>query len=194
MKRWIHASDYSTTKKEKESLRYRYIQNQLHSVVTDVEDAIKTNLFGDPDNEIIFDRYTDDYINLTLDNNLYYGDDIDDWMRRTKQIYTTLDGLGAYCWIVPKDDFMQFHVSVFGPRGSNFGLEWLADLQSGGDGSICCNYFSRIPSRMKKKIDEYKEKILGYIESAGLEVLGLAKNDSDGFWYPVIDDNYKELL
>lgn len=149
------------------------------------EDITKT-LF-DPifDTELI-DKYIEERAEL-------YGDTV-----TAQFIY---DSCGAAGWFeIGKHDSLEFSVNVFGggrvngrELKNNWGLEWLADLETGGDGSITCNQVSKLPSRIKNKLSEYKKEVEYVLESHGFEVLGEPNTTSKGFSIPVTNDEYESI-
>lgn len=99
----------------------------------------------------------------------------------------------AVLWIAASPEFIELHIDVFGLGHSNRGLEWIADLATGGDGSICCNYISKLPARMKRKFSDYKDIIADSIERLGFDILEAPRNDSNGFVFKISNDDYDAL-
>ena len=97
-------------------------------------------------------------------------------------------------WLTAQSDYIEIVVDVFGLGAENRGLEWIADLATGGTGAIKCQYVSKLPARMKRKFDEYKEMIAGMLENYGFEILEAPKNCGDGFLFKVTDDAYDALI
>lgn len=207
MKIWIHAAsdraaayqakqEEKRLSKSKEQARIDYVRSIEGIVFNELGDAIYDTLFSPFMNSSAFHDYAENYF---TESSKYHNPEIDGSLEDYHaSLYDGKNNAGAKCWLNTKPDCMKLTVDVFSGPGSdhNWGLEWLADLESGGDGSNRCIYVSAMPARMKRKMNEYQEQIIPLIENLGLglEVLGPAKYNSDGFWYPVINDEYEALI
>lgn len=170
--------------KQLESQRVAYVRSIEDEVRQAVSDDIESAIFQPVlnDSEIVdkwldYDRstyseYYDEYGHLTDEELLTHSADV---------------------WIVAKSEYIELSVGVFGPAAENRGLEWVADLATGGDGDLNCLYISKLPARMKHKFDDYKDIIADSIERLGFDILEAPKNDSDGFVFKISNDDYDAL-
>lgn len=203
MKRWINASKASeryqnsqqakATSNRKKEHRLNYVRSIRDEVGSKLSNMIKENLFNNHENNTMFEDYFDNYLNK---NKKYITHYIEEFLDGDTEHYISelKSDMGAHCYMSPGSDCIRLTVDTYGLGHANHGLSWLADLQTGGDGSFRGATRSQMPARMKRKMSEYQDAIANYIEDLGFEVLGPAKNTADGFEYPVTNDKYETLL
>lgn len=166
-----------------ESERKVYVASIEAELKSAVSDAIESDIFQPALTADVVDRWLD-YHESTFAK--YYDD------------YSSADPShhGAAVWVLARPEYIKLVVDVFGdPKGdTNCGLEWIADIETGGDGSIRCNYISTLPARIKRKFEEYKDIIADSIEGLGFDILEAPKNNRDGFEFKITNADYDELI
>ena len=177
-----HSKEAKQSAKAIKQRQWDYVKSIRSTITESLELMIKEQLFSNSANSELFDTYFDNYMEYRHEYIVKFNENPE----IIRQNY------GANCYMGAQDDCMRISVSVFGPYGSNHGLEWLADLQTGGDGNLCCIYVSKMPARMKRQMNVYKDQIAQFIQDLELEVLA-CKNDSNGFYFDVINDEYEAI-
>lgn len=208
MKRYIHCSEASErfqakqqaklSNRAKKQQRLEYVRSIRDGVKSALQNRIKSDLFDNSKIRGIIKKYIDD--NMTYYNEYYQSRQnsykqfydiktFDEWFSRFR------DNIGAFCLISPENEYIKITVDILGINEvENLGLQWLADIETGGDGKLAGVYISKMPARMKRKMEEYGEIIATYIEDLGFEVLAPAKITSHGFVYYVTNDTYESLI
>lgn len=176
-----HAKGYNPPVNPKIKLREDYVTN-LKSQVAEIEDELRDSLFTPViTNDELMDKaqdavpWTSKYISKGA-----YGPEL--------RIEANSDCI--LCIIEPNCANYRYG------GGSNFGLQWLADLQSGGDGKIRNNYLSKLPIRVKRKLSEYLDIIADQFESRGFEILAAPKGrvGYSGYVLPLTTSEYDKLI
>lgn len=209
MKRYIHASQdeylakieevlsnprrqHPLSQRSKDWIIYYYTMylNDQSDITDQLEDEMNNELFRNARAKQLAEKFAREQQEFIRSGFGYLGLD--------QVMEYFLDGQGSNCWFYPTKgkDYMKLIVGDCGaPYGNNpFGLQWLADMETGGDGSIVDYAVGSLPPRIKRRFKEYREMLVPIIEDMGFEIVGPSKSDQSGFYYPVVNDTLLSYL